>query len=638
MSNLSDGIKSPVIYLYDQMGNPLANSLDVGELGIVEFTYEYDDEEEDKCSIKIQASSYQYIDGLDIQRNDVLKIRWGYMGGPLSPVVGVAVRDIKSKYGPNIIYTEYQCSDLSTYLKLTREDVEAELSLIDYIKGNCSSIVNVVIQSGTDILYKQSIQKQEENAPIYLIPEKEELEVVFNPIFRMGTNSQIHEAENDMRTNLGLPITFPLPSGTNEPGYWYCRPENEVRKYFETPRNLSGANKSPYTLIAEYLNECPYGPWFITGRGNTLLIHNRNLGNGIFRTYHYGQEPGSLMDFSAETKYDSFEKQNISGAGLDPITKAAIYLEEYIDILSKARDIKTIIDDRTITQIQKKQEISDWVALRRGAYQRYKIARIRYGLHRELNPFEKYLPDSNTPVPGSNVVNINKAIGSRMGEYALAPIPDPIKPGNILPGYIGAMNVYIQPVDDLVDLRIIADNQLRRLQMDKEEATMIIEGDPYLMSEQVVAVDGIQKNHIGKYYIKTCEHQLTEQGYKVTLNCLKVRDEAIIKSYKTETNSTLTEYGEAQEELINNYYKQENIFNNWDIEMWFETITQGAQLGGPLSQSPQAISYGRFNLNDLLNDPTINNDQIIAEIWQYVNTPGVSISYKKNPANSPESR
>ena len=52
----------------------------------------------------------------------------------------------------------------------------------------------------------------------------------------------------------------------------------------------------------------PQGPWFVSGRDNNLYIHNRNLGGSTYRIYPYGKEPGYLIDFSPETKYEAFSK------------------------------------------------------------------------------------------------------------------------------------------------------------------------------------------------------------------------------------------------------------------------------------------------------------------------------------------
>jgi len=70
-------------------------------------------------------------------------------------------------------------------------------------------------------------------------------------------------------------------------------------------------------------------------------------------------------------------------------------------------------------------------------------------------------------------------------------------------------------------------NTLRGLQMESEEASLILEGDPSLKSEIVVGVSNVQKVHKANYYVKKCEHSLFAMGYKTTLETTRVNPEAL---------------------------------------------------------------------------------------------------------------
>jgi len=339
MSNLNDSLKTPVVFLYDDIGTLLFSTMNKLDLDLVEFSYQYDDDDEDKCTIKIQAKNYKSLDLLNIGRNDKLKIQWGYLTGPYSPMVTVAVRDINSKYGINMIYIEYQCTDLTTYLKTSKPTDLRKTSLIGFINDYASLKCNIVIQSGTDIIFKQLSRDPNEEKPaeVETMGIQEYFPIVFDPWMKNLSKFGLGMGYNNLEP--------PIDTGT-----WFVNPDNIIRQFYEKEIDISSVNRSPYTVIQENLNHCPYGPWYITGRGNTLFIHNRNLGNVVYTIYSYAQEPGYLQDFTPKTKYDSFEQQVILAGGMDPITKGSSNLESYISKLSTMKSIPEIMGDRALTK------------------------------------------------------------------------------------------------------------------------------------------------------------------------------------------------------------------------------------------------------------------------------------------------
>ena len=626
MSHLNDSIKTPIVYLYNEAGNLLTSSMEGLDLGIVDFTYEYDDEEEELCTIKIQAKHHDAIDSLNIRRNAILSARWGYIGGPLSNQVKVAVRDIASKYGTNIIYSEYKCTDLTTFLKLNRSEDIRTMSIIDYLDNYASRSVNIVIQSGPDVIYKQGISMP---APaIYTMEASSINPSVFNPMMKY--------------TQGGKPY-LPKPErlGGNKPGMWYTDIGNDIKKYLEQDRDMISINRSPYNVLQEYLNTCPQGPWFITGRGDTLFIHNRNLGNNLYKNYIYAGESGELMDFTAETKYENFEKQKISSLTLDPISKGTESIDIYLNRLSTQKSFKEIVGEyKTLTEEERANQIKDFII----AYHDYKMNEIQveaFKAFTRANPNISNYQDAqiafNTSLDrrGMSFDEDSGVLAKKAyGEYIL--VPEGKMNVSPLKGYMGKVLVYSIPIEDPLDAENEQSNILRKLEMETEEANIIVEGDPNLMSEMVVGVLNIQKTHEGRYYIKKCSHNITEQGYRTSLETLKVKDSAIIKSLKTKSEIEKSKENEISMKLPEFFLKQEQIFKRWNVQVTFNELYGGYEYGktGTGGYKTKRVD----TLDSILAREDINTDQKWAVIKKYLEDPKYQVYFNERPITNPKDR
>jgi len=103
MADSRDPIKTPVVHIFNSSGEEIINSLGINGLSVVELKYNFDDEDDDECSIKLRANNPSVLDGTTIKYGSRLIVQWGYIGGPLSSKAVVVVRDIQTKYGNNVI-------------------------------------------------------------------------------------------------------------------------------------------------------------------------------------------------------------------------------------------------------------------------------------------------------------------------------------------------------------------------------------------------------------------------------------------------------------------------------------------------------------------------------------------------------
>jgi len=562
MLKLNDPLKAPIVSLYNDSGLLLTNILDGKTMGIVEFTYTYDDEDEDKCTIKIQASSAEDIDALGISRNSILRARWGYSDGPLSPMVTVAVRDISSKYGSSVIYTEYHCLDLTTYLKSVRSADIRQMSVIDFISDYAANSINVVIKCGKDILFKKSRN----------VSQKE----IQEDFYQLGIVKSSY---------MDPPIFDPMAEFIDKvveetnAGKWFNTTNwGDVKRFLEKEQDMVSINRSPHTVISEYMRGCPYGPWFITGRGDTLLIHNRNLGGGVYKVYTYGQEPGDLIDFTAETKYDSFEKQVISSTTLDPYTKGSTQFENFLDMMENVKSLPEIFNNRAITGAERDKALKEFVAASK-AFRRYGVRKIEYDRFTRQYEYASNYFDRGIPY------NEDKDIIAAKADFESTFVPEGGINRSPLRQYAGTFIFYAIPVEDPEFL------------------------NPSLKSEIVVGVSNVQKVHKANYYVKKCEHSLFAMGYKTTLETTRVNPEAVIKSIQSDYDDNIKD-----KDIKAIYEKQEKIFNKWDVNVQF----QGPQVTGDPSY-PYTTTKKSITLSQILEDPSVsgNDDMIVEKIKEY---------------------
>lgn len=588
MLDLNDPNKAPVVFLYNDTGLLLTNNMGGKTMGIVDFTYTYDDEEEDSCLIRIQASSSADIDSLGISRNSILRVKWGYSSGVMSPMATVAVRDITSKYGTNMVYTEYHCMDLTTYLKSVRSADLRSMSLIDYISDYAANSVNVVIKCGKDIIFKKSRN----------ISEKE----VQEDFYQMGIRQQSYKDP---------PIFDPISEfveglvrETNAGKWFNTTSWGEVQRFLEKEQEMVSINRSPHTVINEYLRGCPYGPWFITGRGDTLFIHNRNLGSGVYKVYSYSKEPGDLMDFTAETKYDAFEKQVISSTTLDPYTKGSTQFENFLDTMESAKTLPEIFNNKALSSAERDSELKKFVA----AYKAFRstgggIRAVSYD--RFTRMYEHAYAYNEHGIP----YNESRDITTKKADFESTFVPEGGINNSPLKQYAGTFVFYAIPVEDPEFLLNEEMNTLRGLQMEAEEATFIVEGDPFLKSEMVVGIDNVQKVHKGNYYVKKCEHTIMAMGYKVTLDTSKVKPEAVIKSISAEYDSAIKD-----KDIKGLYERQEKLFNKWDVDFQLELVRVTGDNSLPYATTRKVVT-----LQQILEDSSVsgNDDMVVDKIREY---------------------
>lgn len=591
MANDDRPLKTPKVELFNFNGALIASTMEGHPIGIVSVKYRFDDEEDDRCLIKIQATDAKYIDLIDIRRRDRLYINWGYVNGQMSGRVMVVVRDLKSKYGPNIVYTELECTDAATFLKLSKSQDSTTISLIGYMKEYCVSKLKIVIKESGKILYKQGINKKAGDGLVVVsVPEG------------LGFKDPFQEEGSDIL----------LQESDYEAGSWFG--EGVVRTFLEKEIDLVTTGRSPYVVIREKMRLCPNGPWYVSGRGNTLIVHNRNLGNKVYRNYIYKGEPGDLIDFTASTKYENFEKRTATQSGVDPLTKSTYFIDSYLDILESLKGFKEIVEDKNSSEEKKEEELRKWLYVYNNSYKRYKTGKLPVEFTADGNiwPVDEWTDYDRRGIPLEENADKTRAVNPsdliKYGETVFNPVK-----------VIGRAFLYSSPVESWDEVNANLANTLRGMEMEKEEAKIIVEGDPNLINDLVVNISNVQAAHKGNYYIKVCEHEISGQGYKVMIDSIKVVEEARLKIYQ-ESGKQEEDTDGLKFNAEERYSLEENIFRKWDIKVWVKkahSATQGFEVSmGQVGEGYQGDEF--IPLDEYLpsQGPDVNIEKSLLGLYE----------------------
>lgn len=621
---LSDQIKTPYISLFDGLGNQLATSDPKGDVSVVSLRYRFDDEDDDRCLIKLQTSEPKAFDSLGIGRGSRLLLKWGYVEGPISSQALVAVKDITSKYGREVIYTEIEASDLISYLKTAKSAEVGKDKLIHYLISICDKRYNLVIMDRGNPIFSMGKDKKQ-------VPEdvKEEAQKVSPYHGEKTTKPTTYQPFFDPFEELFRgTVTGEVLDFLGPRGRWWVFAKNEIRDYLESEKPILSTSRSQFTTIQDLLKEAPFGPWYVMGRGETIIIHNRYLNRKPFRSYRYHDEPGYLMDFTAKTKYENFEKEAISYAGIDPHDKKMLFFDEYKKALDNTRDLKEIITDEKITDVQKATEIREYLDLRYSAYPKFG-ARIIEGAFldpgkdsqfylggRFKYPFVKKLGMPPEAISDNTRVDTDPYVKNR-NETFNPSIHDPV-----LRAYFFALpHISAEAAQNVIN------NRQRKLEMEKEEATIIIEGDPAVQDTFNIEIKNVHKQHEGIYYAKKVEHTITKEGYKTTIEALKVMPEAKLITIRGEAPTV--EEVEAQ-------WKQERLLFGKDIIFTFqETRFNEVQYESDPSRTYQKGEKVPIeeSLNDMLFNQGLSKDELISKILGQYQSPSFKIEENINVEN-----
>lgn len=601
--------KTPIVTLFNQGNQEIASSLSRVGLSVVDFRYKFDDEDDDICTIKLQADNFKPLDSLGISYNSILLVQWGYLEGAVSNKATIVVRDIKTKYGPNVIWVSLECTDFVTYLKTQRGNDSQELSILQYVQSKCQTSrgynYKVVIKQFGKVVYKQDKVKTRDSQEVSVY----NTDIIDHPNFDPFID--------------GWKLVTRIVPNTPSNGKFLEGGSTELIDFLTKERPFTDANRSPYQVLRDVFKYAPDGPWYICGRGDTILIHNRDLSGRPIRTYNYAQEPGDLIDLSIISKYEAFEERVVSSPYMNPEDKISYYEDIYLKELSNLNDIGKILKGDKITKAEKKELLKTFIATYRASkYHAVELIKLdiqRRGGYSKGNLF-------TGEIGGKTGNYIDFADRDSLGDAKIKDygpegfIWDPDKIDEVSPAITAFL--YMLPALTANETRDMVDNVAREAEMDKVEANFIIEGDPILKSEVTIRLGNIQRIHSGDYYIKKLEHIISRMGYKVQGEALKVMPKAAIVGTSISARQVMTDESgnvtsDTGQEVIDRYKREQALFTNWGIEILVNSREQRGNSFpglGPAEASTHTVKDYQPLSDFIVDRESVQLDELVEDI------------------------
>lgn len=547
MGSLEAQLKTVRIVITDMIsGSILMTSDKGGDISVVSFKYLYDDEDPDECTIKLQTSDPVAFDKIGIGRSSKLQVTWGYISGPMTYSTIVVIRDLQSSYGNKLITTELICSDLLFYANTSRSNDVGEADMVTFLEAQFSKRYNIVIRDGSTLIL-QLPKIADEKQPAR--------DAITNPDLLIYPNTSGDPYYNtDSNFLRGLTYFNKKPSSDIPDDPWGVDEKNEIRDWLLRKRGVVSANRSQMTVLRDIFKECPKGPWYVTGHGETLMIHNRNFIDAPIRVYKYRGENSKLIDFKAKTKYDQFEKNRITHDFYDQEKRKFYFIDAYIDELFSMVTFKEKFNNKSMTEVDFKFWLEKWIDLMK-AYEKWHVTRAVYTIYNPQTKERTNIRVANSPaIWGAAIKEETSAQDILKHPHPYLRGPNGFDPnhGVVLSGFI-----YTRPLQFIDDRSNFVNNEMRKMEMEKEEAKIIVEGDPILQCNMRIQILNVHWQHKGLYYIKKCTHVLTRQGYKTELECIKVISTSKMRTGLTTESVTVDAAFEDPQIQVEEQYAQE---------------------------------------------------------------------------------
>lgn len=503
--------KIPYVIIKDESGINLATNLNRQGLYVTHFRYTFDDDDEDKCTIRLEAKSVSGIKASGIFVYDLpLRVSWGYVGLVCSPVI-VYIRDIKTRYGSDSLYIELECTDLSSYLKSFKTQGSGKVSVLEYLKMFIEDKYRASIIHNGKVIWKSFSKLLTEGNP-WLNPNPDDnflpSPIKPNPLGDLAFST-------DFRTKEYVP---PEPVGYED----NVDTKTKLGNFLNTPLDIISANISPHQVLRNIFRQAPDGPWFISGTGNNITIHNRNLNSSPILSYTYWSD-NSFLDFTVNSKRESSDAATLNYTTLDPANRIVRSRESYIRSLEGLKPISSVIQDKSLSAQDKKDKVKKLME----SYLGY----LNYGTVRNAITSKDWVNAAEE--------NINPNLVRDKGYKGLY-VPKGVSPGDqfhaVMNNLTVAGYIYSSPLD-LPDAEFdTMSNVAKEIEMGRMEADLKTEGNIHISKNCIIKLSGLLPEHNGNWYVKKCDHELGNGGYNTNSEVFLISDKNSQSSFKTETD------------------------------------------------------------------------------------------------------
>lgn len=473
---LPDSLGTPLCWIYTAGKNPIMLTDNFGQpinmnQMVTKFSYKYDEENDDECSIKIAVTSSEQLNHPELRADNKILVEWGYIlpTGKLlkSHIRKVAIRDLKSEYKADGIELELVCTDLVSYLKSQRyNDVSSASNYDAFLKEVISGQYTATKTIKGKVRFLGQDETLEGNNPNWNKKAWIKENKAFNPNFAYT---------DDMRytPNLGL---------------FMVKDQDLI---------IKGSGKAITQEIKKILNENPSGPAYLETRDDRVNALVRDWNQAASAIYTFGGVHGEIIDFKPTSNVQKVDDDEIEDTHVNPDTK----------------QIETTKSNNTGTDYN---ELPEGVT-RRDADQVEKVIKIAYDI------------SLNSP---ANQVNVNKNVvikrkieysglgseANRMGTTSINLGKRRQEEFTVIP----TKSILNSPYNNQKRREAIMANFVKKKMERKFEASGKIIGDPSLICGRVHLIKGLATVDNGNWYVASVTHEIeTGSGYICNVSYLK---------------------------------------------------------------------------------------------------------------------
>lgn len=457
--------------VYARVFNEKGEDLD---LRLRRFVYTHSEKADDVCVIVAESMDPMFPDHPDLQEGKALKMVWGYIGGEQSQPRKVYIWDIKVRFGQNGVELTLECLDGLAYAKMkTSTAVRTNVTAEDIAKQIADDNgLKVVTEFGREI---NTGRRQ----VIYQEP---------------GSLSPYSEAIDNTAV---------------------------VKQHFIRHEFLTQGNKSDVEMLQQAVALEPDGPYDVVGRDDDLIIRKRDYSKKPIRALTYKGEDGHLIEFVPETKNrGTAAAQEVEMKGWDKDNKSF-----YQGSVDESTDKNVRLGEELEPSKQENATLGDINGNSPGAPPLEKEK--AKGTNMDFEIFKL-----NTESPALRVENRNyrpaKLMGNSIGGIQITKENEKVQVGYtqaidntavLLKTYrVPQKKTTIETPEAPPNAGPIGNTERAKAAEEKNPGTVVMIGDPTIMSGEIISIINASKKYSGNYYISRAEHDVDFQaGYLLTL-------------------------------------------------------------------------------------------------------------------------
>lgn len=558
-----EGYGQPLVWLYDGKGKRLADQRGrrLSEF-ITNFTYEYNEEDDDKCQIEIQTDYTKLPDHPALQIDSALFVRWGYItrdGSIRGPKRQIAIRDHSCEYGDNKIVFRLECTDAVSYLKEMQFNEVRKLNFIDWL----SEVAKDKFRAGIEIHSNSTVVKNDTRTALQ--------------------DTQYGDISVSV-DNTAAPEQF---------------------QFFQQ-RIIKGQSKAIHKAIEDELKFAQGGPYFIDGRDDKITIHNRNFKQKAANNFRYAGERGDVISFKPRTNIKSNDTEIAKVATINPETKEVNYTtSNFIDLSESITGPNTgaynpLIPAGPIVQAAKDEmfermatgnqesidgnQINDAVPkFSDGIHESYTFTETAF----DVENYEVDLEDGDITVARDETRNpISVTYGINVD--------------------ITAKEIIAQEgFQD--ELEIMLQNDVMEKKHRRIECRLTVIGNPYIESSKMFNISGVASVHAGKWYNVKVLHKISPQN-GFTTEIEGIREPIIIAvegKYTSKLKAALNELADSAEGQSPGKVETEPSIEVTDTQL-FPTNQVTSDENGIQGENVEGNSDGNLQID--VQEPTTNEN------------------------------